>query len=304
MAPSTVEVEEQVAPVATKAKKELKSSKSPLPEVKEFDAAKVSVDEVVDALKVAGGVIVRNILTEKELGEIEADVRPWLDEDKPWEETRRAFGMIGKSNTFALRIVGHPLWLGVTDALLTSTLKWNWVGEENKVPGAQNQALHRDDVIHHPNHPAVAEHELGRDAGIGFFLGGKRTTKENGATRFIPGSHLWDYSEGPPREDQTFYAELTPGDGFMMLSGCFHGGSANKTKDQERLVYSTFSTRGWMRQEENQYLANDIKKIKELPEWLQERVGYGLSRPFLGWVDLKNPMLMLHPGKEKYGDMW
>lgn len=50
-----------------------------------------------------------------------------------------------------------------------------------------------------------------------------------------------------------------------------------------------------MRQEENQYLTNDIEKIKELPEWLQERVGYGLSRPFCGWVDLKNPMLVLHP---------
>ncbi|KAI9666424.1 MAG: hypothetical protein M1821_004360 [Bathelium mastoideum] len=305
---------------------ELKCSKSPLPQVREFDAATVTVDELVDALKVAGGVVVRNMLNKSELDQIEADVRPWLEKDKPWEgsmfppETRRAFSMIGKSKTFALRIVGHPLWLGVTDALLTSTLKWNWVGEKNEVsvsgpqlnntivfsisPGARNQALHRDDVIHHPDHRAVAEHELSRDAGIGLFVGGKRTTKKNGATRFIPGSHLWDYSEGPPREDQTFYAELEPGDGFMMLSGCFHGGSANTTENEERLVYSTFSTRGWMRQEENQYLANDIEKIRELPEWLQERVGYGLSRPFLGWIDLKNPMLILHPDKEKYGDMW
>lgn len=171
-------------------------------------------------------------------------------------------------------------------------------------PGAKDQALHRDDPIHHRYYPAVAEHEMGRDAGIGFFIGGKKTTKENGATRFIPGSHLWDYAEGPPREDQAFYAELEPGDGFMFLSGCFHGGSANKTKNEERLVYSTFSTRGWMRQEENQYLSNDIEKIKELPEWLQERVGYGLSRPFLGWVNLQNPMLLLHPENSKYGDLW
>jgi ectoine hydroxylase-related dioxygenase (phytanoyl-CoA dioxygenase family) len=161
--------------------------------------------------------------------------------------------------------------------------------------GARDQGLHRDDAIHHICHPAVAEHEMGRDAGIGFFIGGSKTTKQNGATRFIPGSHLWDYSEGPAREDQTFYAELAPGDGFMILSGCFHGGSANTTKDEERLVFSTFSTRGWMRQEENQYLANEIEKIKELPKWLQERVGYGISRPFLGWVDLKNPMQTLHP---------
>jgi ectoine hydroxylase-related dioxygenase (phytanoyl-CoA dioxygenase family) len=97
---------------------------------------------------------------------------------------------------------------------------------------------------------------------------------------------------------------MNPGDAFMVLSACFHGGSANTTVDEERLVYSTFFTRGWMRQEENQYLANDIEEIKKLPEWLQERVGYGLSRPFLGWVNLSNPMLVLHPRSEKYGDLW
>lgn len=35
--------------------------------------------------------------------------------------------MVTKSSTFANRIVGNPLWKGVTDALLTSTLHWNWV---------------------------------------------------------------------------------------------------------------------------------------------------------------------------------
>jgi ectoine hydroxylase-related dioxygenase (phytanoyl-CoA dioxygenase family) len=80
----------------------------------------------------------------------------------------------------------------------------------------------------------------------------------------------------------------------MMLSGCFHGGSANTTKHEDRIVFSTLNTRGWLRQEENQYLANSIGSIKGLPRVLKERMGYGLSRPFMGWVDLKSPMLMLH----------
>lgn len=134
-----------------------------------------------------------------------------------------------------------------------------------------------------------------------FSLLGRRLHAKMVQPDSIPGSHLWDYSEGPPREDQTFYAEMEPGDAFMVLSGCYHGGSANKTEDEERLVYSTFSTRGWMRQKENQYLANDIEAIKKLPEWLQERVGYGLSRPCLGWVNLSNPMQVLHPGDGKQG---
>ena len=87
MAPSAVEVE-KVVPVVTRAiDKEPKSSKSPLPIVKKFDATTVTVDELVDALTVAGGVIVRNLLTEEELDQIEADVRPWLDKDKPWKGT-------------------------------------------------------------------------------------------------------------------------------------------------------------------------------------------------------------------------
>ena len=34
---------------------------------------------------------------------------------------------MGKSPTFATSMVGNPLWMGVTDALLTSHNKYNWV---------------------------------------------------------------------------------------------------------------------------------------------------------------------------------
>ncbi|RDW58182.1 hypothetical protein BP6252_13593 [Coleophoma cylindrospora] len=295
----------------------VKSSKSPLPDVKEFECSSATVDDIVSALKITGGVIVRNFLDLEDINRILEDVNPYLEADKPWggdffpPETRRAFGLMGKSPTFATSMVGNPLWTGVTDALLTSHLKYNWVGDKNEEsisvpqlhntivfrigPGARAQALHRDDTPHHPDHRAVAEHVLGRDCGVGLFVGATRTTKANGATRFIPGSHLWDYREGPPKEEQTVFAELNPGDAFMMLSGCFHGGSANTTKNEDRVLLSTFSCRGWLRQEENQYLANSIDSIRGLPPALQERMGYGLSRPFLGWVNLQSPMYILHP---------
>ncbi|KAK4550433.1 hypothetical protein LTR36_000011 [Oleoguttula mirabilis] len=306
---------------------EPKSAQSPLPKVIEFNAADISTEDVIRALRTAGGVIVRQLIPPEQNHQIERDVRPWLQKDKPWQgdffppETRRAYGMMGKSRTFAEAIVGNRLWTEVCDALLTSVNRHNWVGDKTEEsvsgpqlmntivfsigPGARAQELHRDDANHHQDLRAVAEHQLGRDTGIGLFVAGKRTTKQNGATRFIPGSHLWDYREGPAREDQAFYAELEAGDAFMMLSGCFHGGSANRTADEERLVYSTFMTRGYLRQEENQYLANDTEAIKKLPVWLQERMGYGISRPFLGWVDLESPMALLHSGDAAYQqDLW
>jgi len=119
---------------------------------------------------------------------------------------------MGKSRTFAEAIVGNALWEEVCDEFLTSYNKHNWVthsilsppcadcirqvGDKNEEsvsppqlmntiifsigPGARAQVLHRDDSNHHQDLRAVAEHEMGRDSGIGLFVAGKKTTKQNG----------------------------------------------------------------------------------------------------------------------------
>ena len=167
-------------------------------------------------------------------------------------------------------------------------------------PGATAQSLHRDDIICHVHRPAVTSHEKGRDYGIGLFVAGTRSTRRNGATRFIPGSHLWDYAERP-REELAVYAELEPGDAFMMLSGCYHAGSANTSLDEERLLYSTFTGRGWCRQEENQYLANEVERVRRLPVHLQKFMGWQLSLPFMGWVGLDDPICLLSGEESEVG---
>ena len=87
----------------------------------------------------------------------------------------------------------------------------------------------------------------------------------------------------------------------MMLSGVYHGGSKNTT-GESRVVWTTHTTRGWIRQDENQYLCNDLKKIKKLPLWLQMFCGWSMSKPFMGWVDLDDPIKLLHPNLELEGD--
>jgi ectoine hydroxylase-related dioxygenase (phytanoyl-CoA dioxygenase family) len=166
-------------------------------------------------------------------------------------------------------------------------------------PGTQAQGLHRDDDIYHTQHPASSRHRKGRDTMVCLFVAGKRCTKDNGATRIVPGSHLWDYSVPPPSyedsPEQFSHAEMAPGDVFMMLGGAYHGAGSNKTTDEERLVYAAFATRGYLRQEENQYLANDPEKIKELPLSLQRFAGFGSSKPYMGWVDMEEPVAILNP---------
>lgn len=93
----------------------------------------------------------------------------------------------------------------------------------------------------------------------------------------------------------------------MMLGGTYHGAGANTTTDQERLVYAAFATRGYLRQEENQYLSNDLEKIKELPVSLQQSAGFGVSKPYMGWVgNMEDPIERILGGKspDPAGDFW
>ena len=87
-----------------------------------------------------------------------------------------------------------------------------------------------------------------------------------------------------------------------MLSGLYHGGSKNVT-NETRAVWSAVTTRGYLRQEENQYLCNDVESIKRLPIWLQRFCGYGMSMPFMGYVELDDPIKVLHPEFEGEGNL-
>lgn len=97
------------------------------------------------------------------------------------------------------------------------------------------------------------------------------------------------------KETANSHLSHPPGDGFIMLASCYHGGGANTTTDEERLLYSCFMTRGWLRQEENHYLNMGLDKVKTLPREIQDICGYALSEPFLGWVNSTTPRVVLDP---------
>lgn len=253
-------------------------------------------------------------------------MRPLLLGDSEWvgdffpAETRRAYGLLDVSDTYATEIVMNSIFQGVAAKFLTQK-HWFWEGQNKKWgvskpqlsntivfsigAGADPQPLHRDDAIHQWIPKAVdvyPSNEL-RDASLGFFVAAKKATKTNGATRFIPGSHLWGHEERPD-ESLCEYAEMDKGDAFLMLASCFHAGSANNTTDEERLIFSSFMTRGTLRQEENQYLSVSQDRMKKLSVSIQQVAGYSLSEPFLGWVDLTDPRVVLDPSVKGSTDLY
>jgi ectoine hydroxylase-related dioxygenase (phytanoyl-CoA dioxygenase family) len=241
--------------------------------VDEFEASTATSAEITASLIKNGGCVVRNLVSLQDISSIEADVRPWILKDQPsafkkssfvLPQTRRVVALPGKSKKFMECVPGNELYQEVCLQLLSSKYQY-WVGQSLKnglskphinntivfsiAPGAKRQELHRDDMNHHvtlQNLKSHQDYQPGRDVSVGLFVAGKKANKANGVTRFIPRSHLWATSQ-PPHEDLTVYPTLNPGDAFIMLASCYHGGSANTTLDEERLLFSCFMTKGLLR---------------------------------------------------------
>jgi ectoine hydroxylase-related dioxygenase (phytanoyl-CoA dioxygenase family) len=81
----------------------------------------------------------------------------------------------------------------------------------------------------------------------------------------------------------------------LWLNGLTRISGANTTSGEERLLFSCFMTRGWLRQEENQYLTVPQETMRKLPVATQKVAGYSISEPFLGWVEAADPRAVLDP---------
>ncbi|CDK29508.1 unnamed protein product [Kuraishia capsulata CBS 1993] len=274
-----------------------------------------TAEKIIQKIEVFGGCIVKNYLSAEVTDAIYADAKPYLDQDTSWDgtffppETRRTAGMCVKSKICAEKFLTHELNVAVSNAFLGRE-DAVWSGDEivegysppqhnctitfRIGPGAKDQVLHRDDGIHHNIHKHRDSYHYGDDSALGMVLGLTRTTRANGATRFVPGSHLWDHWRKPSK-DEVVYAELDKGDCFFMLASCFHGGSANTTEDEYRTVTILFMTLGTLRQEENIMLGTPIEYFKSLPVETLKLLGLTPSEPFLGYIDFKDPLALLKP---------
>ncbi|CDK28030.1 unnamed protein product [Kuraishia capsulata CBS 1993] len=264
-----------------------------------------TLEKVLAKLEKYGGCIVKNYLPLETVDRILADVEEYIDQDKDFEgtflprQTRTVPGMCKKSAVTTEEFVCHPLNLAVSDALLGKENCF-WIGDEVVTgysapqhnscitfkigPGAPDQVLHRDDMLHHNIRKHMDVYEYGTETALGSVLALSNTSKANGATRFVPGSHLWSHMR-KPTASEAVYAEMSKGDCFFMLASCYHGGSANTTEDEYRTQVILFMTQGILRQEENIMVGTPVEYFKSLSVTALKTLGLSLSYPFLGMVD-------------------
>jgi ectoine hydroxylase-related dioxygenase (phytanoyl-CoA dioxygenase family) len=125
---------------------------------------------------------------------------------------------------------------------------------------------------------------------------------ENGATRVVPGSHRWPLDRSP-EPDEIADAEMPTGSAVLYLGSTIHGGGANSTGDEWRLGLHVSFVLGWLRTEENNYLAVPPAVAATLPRAAQEVLGYAVHDAiesgggYLGMMGLRDPVELMQEGK-------
>jgi ectoine hydroxylase-related dioxygenase (phytanoyl-CoA dioxygenase family) len=232
-----------------------------------FDRSTANLEDVVNAIKCNGGVRIKGFLNADEIVAAEKAVRPHLDAAsyaRPDDQTKRLGRLPEYAPAFTQMILEDELYRGVMEKFLSITHA-SWLGGKRFVvtekpivamssifevgPGMHVQDLHRDDAIWYNRQPAITadQYEFGRDTSISFFVAGTKTTRANGATKVVLGSHLTKHDEQPD-PNMAIDAELEAGDAFFMLSSCYHGAGQNSTENEKRLVYALFMQQAHLRQ--------------------------------------------------------
>ncbi|KAF9634785.1 phytanoyl-CoA dioxygenase [Lasiodiplodia theobromae] len=280
-----------------------------MPTIARFNASDPSTtpQKLVDILKRDGGVIVENLITRELAGQIRQDLKPHFENDIPDkygffpETTKRASGLLGISDA-CVELACNHLYTSVANILVSSSHTF-WRGDHQVTvsgkpiisstvgfrinPGGRQQVLHRDDNTsdYHP-------HDKELPVMIGCVTALTKTTKENGATIAIPGSHLWG-PERRPLDEEAVPAELEIGDALIFLGNLYHAGGANITQNEYRETVGIFLCKPTLRPAENQFLMVPLERVRKMKPQAQRLLGYGLLEPGLNFAQYQDPMRLL-----------
>ena len=253
-----------------------------------FDA-EVGAEQVAAAIERDGFAIVRGLLDPEALARLSGELTPHLeatelgDPDTFFGHKTKRFGALLSRCPMTRDMVVHPLLLAVVDRVLgpyCARYRIHYTGVMHVEPGERAQVMHRDTGLYPIQNPAPPL-TLATMWAVSDF------SAENGATRIVPGSHRWP-DQRIPEPGEIAQAEMPAGSLLIYVGSTIHGAGANRSKGARCGVALHYAL-GWLRQEENQYLAVPMEEARTFPRQLQCLMGYELGTVNLGFVDHKHP---------------
>lgn len=253
--------------------------------------------EIAKVLREDGCAIISNLVDPEIMDQVLAESEPYLaasrggDTEFLGHSTRRIGALIARSPT-ARSLVTHPTILDTLDHALGdhgSTYQVDLTQLIDIGPGEPGQMIHQDqwsfDRFPFP---------FGFDAEIATMWAATDFTEEMGATRVVVGSNRWEDKPSEVDPALSSPAVMSKGSVLFYVGSVYHGGGANKS-EVHRIGVNIGYSLGWLRQEENQYLACPQEIAKTLPEGLLRLMGYQRGAVSLGYVDdLREPLDWLY----------
>lgn len=239
--------------------------------------------DIAGALRTTGAAIIDDCVPADAALTVAAELRPHFDRygqeyyaDFEGYKTLRLSEILARSRTSA-QLIGNALTLAVIDEILLDHCINYRIGSCTGIeilPGEAQQELHRDDGIY----PLAIQ---GMELQVSAMWALSEFTQANGATHLIPGSH-----RGPPHNvshqpDATVQTPMAIGSVLLYLGSLLHGGGANQTDTARMGLINTYAL-GWLRQEENHYLAIPRDIADSYPQHIRALMGYQPHGPLLG----------------------
>lgn len=244
--------------------------------------ADTDIATLMAVLRRDGALIVDDLIPDAEMAALHDEVAPWIAATPVGRDgfsgtrTTRTGALVARS-PLTRQLVMHPLIRAACDDLLLPFCE-RWQLHLTQLirimPGQGEQPIHRDRWAW-GTHLGHLEPQLNTIWAVTDF------TAANGATVVAPGS-LGQPDDWRPGPDDLTRAEMRRGSVLVYTGGVFHGGGAN-VSDADRIGLNLTYTLGWLRQEENQYLACPPAIARTLDPDLQALIGYAMGSYALGY---------------------
>nr|A0A3G9H185.1 RecName: Full=Dioxygenase cdmA; AltName: Full=Chrodrimanin B biosynthesis cluster protein A [Talaromyces verruculosus]BBG28480.1 2-oxoglutarate/Fe(II)-dependent dioxygenase CdmA [Talaromyces verruculosus] len=204
--------------------------------------ANTSPEQVIELLKQDGVVVLKDFLDQATVQSFREEIKPAIDDFEGGPNfnpdgvkvdigrgTKHVANLTAISKTYRHDILNNKWMHSILEPLFRPHFGDYWMNRGSVLhiePGEPAQNLHRDDILYRvtklrqPGDP---------DLMINILIAVTEFRDDNGATRFVPGSHVWDDTRGVPTPDQASSAALRPGDALLFVGSLWHGAGSNQS---------------------------------------------------------------------------